>query len=167
VIAVASANKTLYIRDEDSSVWERAEEAAARSRQSVSQLVTTALRTYLPMIFTPEDEMEDIRVRVGAGVNHFGATIDEYRQLESFTGRWLVPPGDEAASVATRATTQYSYAVALTRRGQIAVYAYHPEALEPASLDPFPSLEAAGLPADIEEKAAEALGQQRIRWRDI
>jgi hypothetical protein len=164
---MASANKTLYIRAEDSAVWERAEEAAARSRQSVSQLVTAALRTYLPMLFTPEDEMEDIRVRVGPGLAHFDATVDDYGQLESFTGRWLVPPGEEAHSMATRHTTQCYYAVALTRRGQIAVYTYHPRAAAAASLEPFPSLEAAGLPADIEEKAAAVLGQQRIRWRDI
>jgi hypothetical protein len=162
-----STNKTLYIREEDAPVWERAEEAATRSRQSVSQLVTTALRTYLPMIFTPEDELEDIRVRVGAGIKHFDATVEDYNQIESFTGRWLVPPGDEAYSSATRHTSQCHYAVALTRRGQIAVYRYHAQAAEPASLEAYPTLEAAGLPGDIEAKAADALGQQRVRWRDI
>lgn len=164
---MASANKTLYIRDEDAPVWERAEEAATRARQSVSQLVTAALRSYLPLMFTPEDQLEDIRVRVGPGIQHFDASVDDYPQLESFTGRWLVPPGEQACSAATRHTTQYCYAVALTRRGQIAVYRYHQRAEQPASLEAYPALEDAGLPGDILASAADALGQQRIRWRDI
>jgi hypothetical protein len=162
-----SGNKTLYIRDEDAATWERAEEAAARSRQSVSQLVSAALRSYLPLMFTPEDQLEDIRVLVGPAVAHFDATVEDYGRAESFTGRWLVPPGEEACSMATRHTTQYCYAVALTRRGQIAVYRYHQRAEQPASLEAYPSLEAAGLPGDIETRAAAALGQQRVRWRDI
>lgn len=164
---MASANKTLYIRDDDVPVWERAEEAATRSRQSVSQLVTAALRAYLPLMFTPEDQLEDIRVRVGPGVRHFDASVADYAQLESFTGRWLVPPGEQACSSATRHTTQYCYAVALTRRGQIAVYRYHQRAEQPAALEAYPSLEDADLPGDIMALAADALGQQRIRWRDI
>jgi hypothetical protein len=48
-----SPNKTLYMRDEDTPVWERAELAAETSRQSLSQLVTAALRHYLPTICTP------------------------------------------------------------------------------------------------------------------
>jgi hypothetical protein len=177
-----SPNKTLYMRDEDTPVWERAELAAETSRQSLSQLVTAALRHYLPTICTPGDAMEDIHVMVGDRVPPPHQVIDgetgrllhghpaspaDYPRAEAFTGRWLVPPGGEAQSRATLQTTGYCYGVALTRRRQIAVYRYHPEALRPATLEAFPSLEEADLPADIEEKAATALGQQRITWRDI
>lgn len=160
-------NRTLYVRDEDTAVWDRAEEAAEKARQSVSQLVATALRHYLPTIHTPADQLADIRVRTGAGSDHFDATIEDYSQVESFTGRWLLPPGDEAASGPTRHTTGLHYAVALTRRGQIAVYSYHPQGRGPAKLDAFPTLQKAGLPGDIEVKAAAVLGQPTVRWRDI
>jgi len=177
-----SPNKTLYMRDEDTPLWERAELAAETSRQSLSQLVTAALRHYLPTICTPGDAMEDIHVMVGDRVPPSHQVIDgetgrllhghppspaDYPRAEAFTGRWLVPPGGEAQSRATLQTTGYCYGVALTRRRQIAVYRYHPEALRPATLEAFPSLEEADLPADVEEKAATALGQQRITWRDI
>ena len=111
--------------------------------------------------------MEDIRVRTGTGTSHPDATFEDYDQVESFTGRWLVAPGEEARSGATRNTSGLSYGVALTRRSQIAVYRYHPEGRAPAALDAFPSLDEADLPADIAEKAADALGQRQIRWRDI
>lgn len=42
-----SPSKTLYVRDEDVSVWEQAEQAAKARRQSVSSVVTAALRSYL------------------------------------------------------------------------------------------------------------------------
>ena len=94
-------NKTLYIRDEDEPLWDRAELVAKRTRQSVSQLVTASLRSYLPTIHTPDDQMEDIRVRVGDRVqplHDVPSTWADYSTTEAFTGRWLVPPGEEAQS---------------------------------------------------------------------
>lgn len=44
-------NKTLYVRDEDVSLWENAEKAAKKARQSVSSVVAAALHAYL---LTPE-----------------------------------------------------------------------------------------------------------------
>jgi hypothetical protein len=165
-----SPNRTLYTRDEDGPVWERAEEAAAAAGQSVSQLVAAALRYYLPTIHTPKEAMVDIRVKVGDRVSplhEVRSTPADYARTEAFTGRWLVAPGAEAQSRFTRQTTRDCYGVALTRRGQIAVYRYHPEALRPATLEAFASLAEANLPADIEEKALAALGGERITWRDI
>jgi hypothetical protein len=44
---------------------------------------------------------------------------------------------------------------------------YHPKALRAATLEAFASLEDADLPSDIEEKAADMLGRERVTWRDI
>jgi hypothetical protein len=40
-------NKTLYVRDDDLGIWERAESYARASRQSVSVLVAAALDRYI------------------------------------------------------------------------------------------------------------------------
>jgi hypothetical protein len=165
-----SPAKTVYIRDEDAPIWQRAEETAERTRQSVSQLVAGALRHYLPTIHTPDDEMESIRVKVGDRVTPLPDTVAspaDYSRTEEFTGRWLVPPGEGSSSRYTKQTTGYCYAVALTRRGQIAVYRYHPKALRASELEAFASLEDADLPPDIEEKASGILGKERVIWRDI
>lgn len=49
-----SPSKTLYVRDEDVSIWERAEKAAKATRQSVSTIVATALQAYLSTTETTE-----------------------------------------------------------------------------------------------------------------
>jgi hypothetical protein len=41
-------NKTLYIRDEDTDAWERAEAASHAAHQSLSQYVANLLRRYAP-----------------------------------------------------------------------------------------------------------------------
>lgn len=165
-----SSNKTLYIRAEDMPIWDRAEQAAATAGQSVSQLVTAALRNYLPALGSLTAGMEDIRVKVGDRVpplhNHPSSPAD-YSRTEAFTGRWLVPPDGEARSRLTLQTTGYCYAVALTRRGQIAVWRYHPAALREATLDVFASVQDSDLPADIADKASAALGGANVTWRDI
>jgi len=165
-----SPNKTLYIRDEDTPVWHRAEQAAAAAGQSVSQLVTASLRQYLPSAGSDRDRLEDIRVKVGERVpplhNHPASPTD-YSRTEAFTGRWLVSPGEEARSRLTLQTTGYCYGVALTQRGQIAVWRYHPQALREATLEVSASIQDADLPADIRDKASAALGSENITWRDI
>lgn len=52
-----SPNKTLYIRDEDMPLWERAEKVAKSTRQSVSLVVASALRRHLGVA-------DDIEVRI-------------------------------------------------------------------------------------------------------
>jgi hypothetical protein len=165
-----SPNKTLYVRTEDIPVWDHAEQAAAAAGQSVSQLVTASLRNYLPTVGPRADAMEDIRVKVGDRVpplqDHPSSPAD-YSRTEAFAGRWLVAPGEEARSRLTLQTTGNCYAVALTRRGQIAVWRYHPSALRAAALDVFATVQDADLPADIRDKALAALGRENIIWRDI
>ncbi|MDQ2814312.1 MAG: hypothetical protein M3Z75_21205 [Actinomycetota bacterium] len=163
-----SPNKTLYVRDHEMPVWDRAEQAAAAAGQSVSQLVAAALRDYLPA--ARADGMDNIRVKVGDRVpplHDQPASPADYSHTEAFTGRWLIPPGEQARSRHTRQTTGYCHAVALTQRGQIAVWRYHPEALREATLEVYASLPDADLPADIRDKAAAALGGETITWHDI
>jgi len=165
-----SPNKTLYVRDEDAPVWDRAERAAAAAGQSVSQLVASSLRNYLLALDAPGDGMGEIRVKVGERVPPLPdrpASPADYSRTEAFTGRWLVAPGGEACSRLTLQTTGYCYAVALTRRGQIAVWRYHPEALREAALQVSASVQDADLPADIRDRAFAALGGANLIWRDI
>lgn len=159
-------NKTLYIREADVEVWERAE-AIARSRgTSVSQLATDGLRATLPPVIPADDPgMEEIRVDVGT---------EEWHHEKAFIGRWLVAYGEDSGTSEDIALsgghwlTTARWGVALTKRGKIAVFRSESYG-EPGSLEVFDSLNDAedDVPADILAEAAAALGHKRVTLMDI
>lgn len=153
-------NKTLYVRDSDEAIWARAEQFGRETRQSLSQVVTTALQRYVPPV--PADgDMQEIKVRTG----------EERARTEAFIGRWLVSP-DYPVTRSSQDPDERGYtawAAAITRRGKIAVYRWHSMDAEEGSLDVYASLDEADeyVPDPLIAKAAEALGQERVLWRDI
>jgi hypothetical protein len=153
---IMSPNKTLYIRDEDLPIWERAEEIAREHGVSLSQHVTQALKRTAPPIIDEED-LEEIRV-----------TIGEHNRAEAFAGRWLVEPDRDETRTGEEGYDAGAYwGVALTKRGSIAVYTAHCNEGWPATLEVFGSLDATELPEDIKADASAALGQEHVIWRDI
>ena len=152
-----SPNKTLYIRDEDQPVWERAEELARTRGVSPSQHVSQALKRTEPPVIDEKD-LEEIQV-----------TIGERNRLEAFAGRWLVEPDRDKTRTGEEGYDAGAYwGVALTRRGSIAVYTAHCNEGWPAELEVFDSIDDAELlPEDIKGDASAALGQEHVVWRDI
>jgi hypothetical protein len=154
-----SPNKTLYVRDDDLSVWDRAETYAKETRQSVSALVASALDRYVPA--EPDQEgMGEITVDVG-----------EPPLAKSFAGRWLLgPDSDETRTGLDGYDAGAYWGVALTRRGRIAVVTAHCNERWPADLKVYETLDAAeedGVPADILALAGAELGQDRVIRLDI
>jgi len=154
-----SPNKTLYIRDEDMPIWERAEQAAKQARQSLSQLVIGALQRYLPLE-PPNGDLEQITVEVG-----------EHRLKKRFIGRWLVDPDEHETRTDQQGFDAGAYwGVALTKRGRIAVYVAHVNEDWPTDLEVYDSLDDAAngkVPADILAMAATELGEERVVQLDI
>jgi|ERR1022692_1211374 hypothetical protein len=154
-----SPNKTLYVRDDDAGVWERAERHAQASRQSVSALVAAALSRYLPPE-ADQDGMEEICVEVG-----------EPALTKAFTGRWLVSPDSDETRTGEEGYDAGAYwGVALTRRGQIAVWMAHCNDGWPPGLNVYGTLDQAEqdrVPADIIALAATELGQDHVIQLDI
>jgi Post-segregation antitoxin CcdA len=102
-------------------------------------------------------EMEKITVEVGEPSLTIG-----------FTGRWLVEPDPDETRGGSDAGAYWG--VALTQRGRIAVYVAHVNDGWPASLNDYPSLDAAAndnVPEEIIVRAAAELGKTRVLWRDI
>ncbi len=149
-----SPNKTLYVRDADGDIWDQAERYAAGRRQSLSSVVAEALRHFLPA-------ETEIRVEVGG----------EPTQTQAFFGRWLVEPHpDRTRTVVDGYDTDLHWGVALTRRGQIAVYTADYYGHVPARLETYPTLDEAekhGVPGDIISMAAHELGEDRVTRLDI
>jgi hypothetical protein len=105
-------NKTLYVRDGDADVWEAAEKLAGGS---LSQLVTQLLRDHV----ASQSQTEPERIVVPV----LGADGESERDV-AFWGRWIVgSPGDDDFRAGTDAGA--CWAVALTKKGQLAVYSWH------------------------------------------
>ena len=142
-------------------VWDRAEKAAAASRLSVSQLASAALRRYLPILEQNSQSYETITVEM--------RNDDGRRWSEGFRGRWLIPPDDDNRGAEDAGAC---YGIALTAKGQIAVYCYHVNDRWPPRLDVYDNLDDAqsedhGLPEELIAAAGGELGEQRVIWRDI
>jgi hypothetical protein len=159
-------NKTIYIREADTEVWEKAEKLAGGS---VSALITEALRRYVEEEeMKGEKDMETIEVELSA---HTGLGWDEAVYDAQFVGRWLLDPDpDETRTGEPGYDAGAYYGVALTQRGNIAVYVRHVNDRFAPVLKVYDSFEAAeqgGVPGDILAVAAAATESGYVRKLDI
>jgi hypothetical protein len=106
-----------------------------------------------------QPELGEITVQVG-----------EHDLTIGFEGRWLVEPNPDETLERDHKHGPTYYGVALTGRGRFAVYSGDASGSSPGFLNDYDSLDDAaadGAPADIIARAAAALGEQRVIWRDI
>lgn len=155
-------NKTIYIREGDTELWEKAEKLAGGS---VSSLIADALRRYVEEENRKEQmDMETIEINLGGG------KYSEGPHGAQFVGRWLVSPVDEIRTLEEGSDLGVYYGVALTQRGKIAVYTGHVNELYPYRLYTYDSLEEAeenGVPTDVLAAAAAAMGADYVQKLDI
>ncbi len=107
-------NKTIYVRDEDAGVWERARELAG---EKLSPILIEGLRKFIA-----DKEAEQ------KGFGRIIVTLysDEGNRLpvaKAFYGRWLVPP-EEPVTRSPRLSTMKKecYAAATTAKNNLVVY---------------------------------------------
>ena len=152
--------KTLYVKETDLPLWEEAEAFAQANSQSVSVVVANALRSTLPGLVAAGNAPSFERLEVEVGPDR--------ERKEAFLGRWLVVPDDDVRSGQSDQDAGACFGIALTAKGNVAVYSYHVNDRWPANLLVYPNLEAArdaGFPADLADVAAGELGE--TLWREI
>ncbi len=154
-------NKTIYVRERDVGLWERAEELAGGN---VSALLAEALRR-----FVEEEELKEKTGMETIEVSLWGAE-DKPRPVQ-FVGRWLLHPDpDETRTGEPGYDAGTYYGVALTRRGNIAVYTQHVNERFAPTITPYASFEEAaaqGVPADILSMAAAEINDGYVQRLDI
>jgi len=148
-------NKTLYIRDDDVPTWEAAEKLAGGS---VSQLVAQLLRQHVAEHSRADTEMERIEVEVRSS-----DPDSESNRTVAFRGRWLLTPtypdprgfraGNDAGAC---------WAVALTRKGQLAIHSWHCNGMWGPDFEVYADIEAAREDGVPDEVLAEVAGQLGI-----
>lgn len=153
-------NKTIYVKDSDRELWERAERLGGGS---VSALLTEALRKYVEESELKERGMETI----GLDLGHNDGTP---RPVE-FVGRWLLDPEpNETRTTEPGYDGGAFYGVALTKKGRLAIVSEHCNGgwgPELRTYDSFEKAEREGVPADILARAAANVGNGYVQKLDI
>jgi hypothetical protein len=159
---VAVPNKTIYVSDEDEELWEKAKELAGGS---VSSLLIEALRRYIE-----EQELEERQGMEKIEVELEDPARGSWRA--QFVGRWLLRPQYAETRTSESGHPDTHYGVALTQRGNIAVYEC--QELTPqhdaASLTAYKSFREAeedGVPKDILAIAARQQGADYVERFDF
>jgi hypothetical protein len=155
-------NKTIYVREADKELWEKAEKLAGGS---VSSLLTEALKRYVEEEERKEQVgMENIEVELWD-------RVVEIPYRAQFVGRWLLYPyPDETRTGEPGYDAGAYFGVALTQRGNIAVYTSHVNDGFPPELrtyNSFGEAEEEGVPGDILAMAASEMGAEYVQKLDI
>lgn len=106
-------NKTLYIRDEDAPVWDRARELAG---DKLSPVIVDALKKFVAQKEAEQKGFERIVVE-------YSDTLDnDVPKKKAFYGRWIIP-FKKPADMPYRDGSAIEYsAVAVTAKGNWVVY---------------------------------------------
>jgi len=132
-------NKTIYVRDEDVTVWDHAKELAG---EKLAPVIIDGLKKFV-IAREAEDSLAKGFERIEVGFND--ADDHNIPRRKAFIGRWIFPP-----TAPTNATCQDneqvdSCAVALTPKGAAVFYSWTAdrEGMWGFRFDVFPSLEEA------------------------
>jgi hypothetical protein len=147
-------NKTIYVRDEDVAVWDRARELAG---DKLAPVIMAGLKRYVAEQEATAKAFERIEVSFN--------DAEEFNvpKKKAFYGRWIFPPDKPERFTDDEATTRYNYAVAVTAKGGAAILRWedYPEGIGQYRFLVFPSLAAAAANSDINwpvRKAIEEIG---------
>jgi hypothetical protein len=110
---IPSMNKTIYIRDEDASLWEKAKELAG---DKLSPVIVTGLRRFVVDVETSARGFDRIEVR-------FNDSDDSHiPRAKAFYGRWIYSPDEPFEESDDENVPCARYAVAITAKGSAVVY---------------------------------------------
>jgi hypothetical protein len=104
-------NKTVYLRDEEAQIWEKAREL---SGDKLSPVIVAALKEFIKKTESEKKRFERIVVE------YKDADDSGLNKKKAFYGRWIVSPEDPYKAVGD--DTRYSASIAETAKGNIVIY---------------------------------------------
>lgn len=146
-------NKTLYIRDEDVQVWERARELAG---DKLSPIIVTGLRKFIAEKEAEEAKMRGFR-RIEVAYND--SNEHDVPKRKAFHGKWIYSPDKPLEFTSEDGYFSDNYVVAQTAKGNFAFLTWRedPEGRHNARFVVFASLEAAAADKELNPAARQAL----------
>lgn len=111
-------NKTIYLRDEEGPIWERARELAG---DKLSPVIVAALKRFIVEKEAEAKGFERIEVSY-YDIDDFGIP-----KKKAFHGKWIFSPTKPVTTFDDE-RTEYHYAVAQTSKGAVVVYSWASDA---------------------------------------
>lgn len=112
-------NKTIYIRDEDTPIWDRAKELAG---EKLAPVIVDGLRKFIADREAKDAEQKGYeRIELEFADAEFGGLL----RRKAFHGRWIFSPA--APDKIPDENILYFGAVAVTPKGSVVVYAWEEE----------------------------------------
>ena len=132
-------NKTIYIRDEDVPIWERARELAG---DKLSPAIVAGLKTF---ILEKEAEAAAAKGFERIQIKFNDATDHGIPKIKVFHGKWLFPPSKPVEVSDDEGENFYYDAIALTAKGAAVLYSWSADRGGQSfrTFTVYPSLEAA------------------------
>jgi len=101
-------NKTIYLRDEEGPVWERARELAG---DKLSPVIVAALKHFIAEEEHKPRGFERIEVKFSDSKDH------GLPKRKAFYGRWIFPPSKPIEVTSQDESYVHAYSVAMTAKG--------------------------------------------------
>src|ERR1035437_3123856 len=137
-------NKTIYLRDEEGPIWERARELAG---DKLSPVIVAALKRFIVEKEAEEAQAKGFKRIV---VSYSDSDDNGIPKKKAFNGKWIFPPS-KPLTASDGGKTEDNYAVALTSKGAVVVYYWEsdPESPQWERFLVYDSLEAAAADEDV------------------
>lgn len=111
-------NKTIYIRDEDVSIWDRAKDLAG---DKLAPVIVDGLKRF---IAEKEAELAQAKGFERIEVSFNDANENDLPKRKAFVGRWVFHPGEPFVVEDDDVPVEYKSAVAVTQRGNVVFYTW-------------------------------------------
>jgi hypothetical protein len=117
-------NKTIYIRDEDVPVWDRARELAG---DKLAPVIVDGLKKF---VAAKEAELAIAKGFERLEISFDDSTAHYIPRRKAFTGRWLFSPGKPHEVPTEDGERIFRYALALTAKGNVVIYSWEEDIRE-------------------------------------
>jgi hypothetical protein len=107
---IISVNKTIYVRDEDVPIWERAKELAG---DKLSPIIANALKRYVTEREARQKGFERLEYEFS------DADSNGLPRKKAFYGRWIFPPNEPEHAIDEDTDILYRGVVATTAKGAV------------------------------------------------
>jgi hypothetical protein len=163
VVCLDKVNKTLYIRDEDTLVWDRARELAG---DKLSPLIVAGLKRFIAEKEAEEAESKGFgRIEISYNdADHHGIP-----KRKAFTGKWIYTPEKPLELTTEQGEKSYCYAIGQTAKRNFAFLSWETdwEGKSNYRFQVFPSLEAAAADNDLNTAARQAIKKLGVAVEEL